>query len=273
MQSEKNENHDGRVQRRNVIKRLAAVSKFSVSNFKVRHERCLGSGSFGQVYAGSFGFKQKIQCVVKIAKKGAEEDLILEGRILRKIFDEPVDSNQMFFLFLYGYHNDEKGLVMERFFGYSVKQHALGSIQNDWIKRITEISKALMFLHSREILHLDIHASNVLASPDTTKLIDFGKATLEDFAVTYNLDAVERELYNRRYQQIEFELRNEKLCKTKRCSDVYSLGALILYIVEKCPISVDIKCRLEVIGKNCCAPRAIRNSLDLIIIELNELSP
>ena len=64
----------------------------------------------------------------------------------------------MFFPFLYGYHNDEKRLVMERFFGYSVKQHALGSIQNDWIKRITEISKALMFLHSREILHLDIQA-------------------------------------------------------------------------------------------------------------------
>ena len=52
---------------------------------------------------------------------------------------------------------------MERFFGYSVKQHALGSIKNDWIKRITEISKAIMFLHSREILHLDIHGSNVLA--------------------------------------------------------------------------------------------------------------
>ena len=135
--------------------------------------------------------------------QGAEEDLILEDGILRKIFDEPVDSNQMFCPFP----------------------------KNDWIKRITEISKALMFLHSREILHLDIHASNVLASPDTTKLIDFGKATLEDFPVTYNLDAVERELYNKRYQQVEFELRNEKLCKTKRCSDVYSLDALILYIV------------------------------------------
>ena len=82
-----------------------------------------------------------------------------------------MDSNQMFFPFLYGYHNDEKGLVMERFFGYSVKQHALGSIQNDWIKRITEISKAFMFLHSREILHLDIHASNVLASPILQSLL------------------------------------------------------------------------------------------------------
>ena len=55
--------------------------------------------------AGSFGFKQKMQFVVKIAKKGPEEDLILESRILRKIFDEPVDSNQTFFPFLYGYHN------------------------------------------------------------------------------------------------------------------------------------------------------------------------
>ena len=84
MQSEKNENHDGRVQRRNVIKQLAAVSQFSVSNFKVRHERCLGSGSFGQVYTGSFGFKQKIQCVVKIAKKEQKKIGFSKAEFLEK---------------------------------------------------------------------------------------------------------------------------------------------------------------------------------------------
>ena len=86
-----------------------------------------------------------------------------------------------------------------------------------------------MFLHSREILHLDIHASNVLASPDTTKLIDFGKATLEDFPVTYNLDAVERELYNR-YQQVEFELRVESSVKLKG-GPKFTVWVLSFYIL------------------------------------------
>ena len=49
-------------------------------------------------------------------------------------------------------------------------------------------------------MHLDIHASNVMANQETSKILDFGKATLSDFPVTYSLDAAERELYNKKVQ-------------------------------------------------------------------------
>ena len=120
-------------------------------------------------------------------------------------------------------------------------------------------------------MHLDIHASNVMANHETSKILDFGKATLSDFPITYSLDAAERELYNKKYKQIEFELRNEKQAKTGFCSDIYSLGVLVDYIAESCVVANKLKPRLLLISENCCAPREIRNSLSLVVSDLQEL--
>ena len=120
-------------------------------------------------------------------------------------------------------------------------------------------------------MHLDIHASNVMANHETSKILDFGKATLSDFPVTYSLDAAERELYNKKYKQIEFELRNENQAKTGYCSDIYSIGVLVDYIAENCVVAKKLKPRLLLISENCCAPREIRNSLSLLVSDLQEL--
>ena len=46
------------------------------------------------------------------------------------------------------------GLVWERLFGLTVKQHALGKIDNKWIDRLPEVSEAISFLHSRQVSFL-----------------------------------------------------------------------------------------------------------------------
>ena len=120
-------------------------------------------------------------------------------------------------------------------------------------------------------MHLDIHASNIMANHETSKILDFGKATLSDFPVTYSLDAAERELYNKKYKQIEFELRYEKQAKTGYCSDIYSIGVLVDYIGENCVVAKKLKPRLLLISEKCCAPREIRNSLSLLVSDLQEL--
>ena len=250
---------------------MPVTSSFSVQFFKVREDRRLGSGSFGDVFACSFGYSNKIQCVIKKAKRNAYEDLILEGRILKAVFDDPPDWRQKYFTFLYGFSEKPCGLVLERFFGQSIKQYAQQKLENDWVKRLIDVSNALSFLHSREILHLDLHTSNVMVSKETSKIIDFGKATLIKHPVTYSLDPVEKEEYNKRYQQIEYELRNEKNCKTNYCSDVYSLGAIILFITEKCVIAGETKSKLRRIGESCCAPRCVRNSLAVVILDLADI--
>ena len=112
------ENHDGRIQRRAVVKTLQPICSFEAENFKVRKDRRLGSGSFGDVYACSLGCMGKIQCVIKIAKEGGEEDLLLECRILKKLLEEPSDRTQKFFAHAYGYNRNEKDLVLDRFLDY-----------------------------------------------------------------------------------------------------------------------------------------------------------
>ena len=176
--------------------------------------------SFADVYACNFGFCGTTQCVIKIAKKGGVEDLLLESCILKKLFDESFDCRQKFFAYAYGYNSAEKGLVMDRFYGLSIRQHALKKVENNWVQRLIEIIDAVMFMHSRDVLHLDLLSSNVLVSSDSAKIIDFGKATLIKFPITFRLDKNERAEYNEKYKQIEDELRNQRGSQNSFCSDV-----------------------------------------------------
>ena len=232
----------------------------------------MGSGCFGDVFACSFGFKGKIHCVIKIAKKGSEEELALEGRILRKLLDCPFDWRQKFFAFAYGYNKNHKGVVCERFFGFAIRQYATQALENNWFIRLIEIAEALSFMHERQILHLDLHSSNVLVSSETSKIIDFGKATLVNFPITFTLDCEERKEYNLKYKQIEFELRNEKNVQTKKRSDVYSLGVLISIIAKNCLVAESTKPILHKIAESCCAQRATRSSLVLVLADLKEFN-
>ena len=76
-----------------MIEKLHALENFDANNFKIRKNRSLGKDAFGEVYACSFGYGDKLQCVLKVAKKCGEEDLMLEGRILKKIFDDSFDDS------------------------------------------------------------------------------------------------------------------------------------------------------------------------------------
>ena len=78
------------------------------------------------------------------------------------------------------------------FFGLSIHQHALKKVENNWVQRLIEICDAIMFMHPIDVLHLDLHSSNVLASSDSSKIIDFGNATLIKFPITFRLDKNER---------------------------------------------------------------------------------
>ena len=138
--------------------------------------------------------------------------------------------------------------------------------------RLIEITEALSFMHERQILHLDLHSSNVLVSSDTSKTIDFGKATLVNFPITFTLDCEERKVYNLKYKQIEYELRNEKNAQTKECSDVYSLGVLIAFVAKNCLVAESTKPLLHKIAKSCCAQRAVRSSLVLVLADLKEFN-
>ena len=89
-------------------------------------------------------------------------------------------------------------------------------------------------MHERQVLHLDLHSSNVLFSQDSFKTIDFGKATLSSFPFKLMLDSDERKDDNQKHKQIRVEEWN---VQTEECSDVYSFGILISFIDRSCVVS------------------------------------
>lgn len=107
-----------------------------------------------------------------------------------------------------------------------------------------------------------------MADLSTVKVIDFGKATLFDYPITYSLDAVERERYASNHSHVELELREIKGAKTTYQSDVYSLGMLMLFIAQNCNTTVEEDSFLIDCGSQCCASRAHRPSLNYLLIDV-----
>ena len=87
-----------------------------------------------------------------------------------------------------------------------------------------------MFMHSRNVLHLDLHSSNVLASSDSAEIIDFGKTTLIKFPINFRLDMNDRAEYNEKHKQIEDELRNQRGSQT---SITFTAWVGLLDILQK----------------------------------------
>ena len=143
----KDVHHDHSLQLRKVVEKLEPVGKFHCNLFRVRTQRRLGAGSFGNVFAAEIG---TVRCVVKYAKKYATDELVLEGRILSKLWAEPWGKSHKFFPILYGY-DAVGGLVMSRFEGKTVKQMAASQEPNDWKERIKETSQAIDFMHERGV--------------------------------------------------------------------------------------------------------------------------
>lgn len=131
-----------------VVSFLPDVPKFDVNQFIVRRNKLLGAGAFGYVHPCSFF---KVQCVMKLAKNYKFDELMLEIKILAKLHEHPLDERQKFLPFLFGFHELERGLIVERFYGKTIKQWAKQKEKNDWRQRVLQLCRALNFMHERQV--------------------------------------------------------------------------------------------------------------------------
>ena len=80
---------------------------------------------------------------------------------------------------------DEKTLIMELVSdeSCSVNHHVQSNSfsTQQWLRICYEFADGLSYIHSKGILHNDLHANNLLISKEhmTAKIIDFGSATLK----------------------------------------------------------------------------------------------
>ena len=97
---------------------------------------------------------------------------------------------------------------------------------------MVDLLNAVLYMHNKNILHNDIKADNVMVGDKRTVLIDFGKATMIKFPLTYNIALNDdyRNLYNSKYRHLAHELRNVPATKQSPSTDGYSVGYMMKHV-------------------------------------------
>ncbi|KAL6737177.1 hypothetical protein Aduo_010844 [Ancylostoma duodenale] len=187
----------------------------------------IGSGNFGEVWAGSMKESQNkppIDVAIKVKKvndknKSKLDEMYKEARLMRQY----KHKNVVTFYGIVQQGNDKVMIVMELIHGGSLDQHLKKNptISNkEKIGYSTDVAIALVYLHSKGCLHRDVACRNCLIDlrKSVVKLSDFG---LSKQAVSYSIPDDER--LPIRWQAPE--VISERVY-TKKC-DVYSFAILL----------------------------------------------
>lgn len=155
-----------------------------------------------------------------------KEKLLKEARILSDVNHPHIVNVLEVFE-----ENNTAYIVMEYIAGCSLKYmlDTQGILpENKILKYTRQIGEALEFIHSNNILHLDIKPSNILIDKnDNAKLIDFGVSK------RYDIQAQETSTtmltLSKGFASIE-QYDDEGTLHFSPCPDIYSLGATIYYL-------------------------------------------
>ena len=217
---------------------------------KYRIESLLGSGGFGNTYLAeqvSLGRKvaikeffmkdycerDEITASVIIPTEGTRQivdrykvKFLKEAQMIASLKNEHIiqihdifeENNTAYYVMEYVNHGSLKDIVE--------LEGAL--VESKAIKYINQIADALSYLHSRNILHLDIKPSNVLIDDDKVILIDFGisKHYDSDGGQTSTTPAG----ISKGYAPIE-QYQQGNISTFTPSTDVYSLGATLYFLL------------------------------------------
>ena len=183
----------------------------------------LGRGQFGTVKKARI-HKLGITVAAKISNSNAYH----KKAVLAETIVGLTLSGHDNFPFCFGLLHDNT-ILMELFSGSSDLLSRLNSGITVMELRDTclGVLKAIEFMHHKKLLHNDIKADNVVLA-QTTKVIDFGKATLISRPRQYNIlpGSKENLKYNKFHRHLAHELRNLPGSKQSVATDLYSIGYL-----------------------------------------------
>lgn len=227
--------HEKRSIKDNIAK-STLLSKFSGSipefqSDSLKNYGCQSShqkGAFGEVSLCKITFMGVI-CAKKVIN-GSSTDLKSEACAMLQLSGHPC------FPFFYGIM--KPGALLMEYISPSANaimtSKSLNSIvkgstlkTRQWFKICRELIKGLSHMHSKGLLHNDLHGNNILIRFDNSPcIIDFGKATLMEHPIVYNIVKGSKESlrYNKIHQHLAYELRNQPNTPQSYLTDIYSLG-------------------------------------------------
>ncbi|XP_066916944.1 tyrosine-protein kinase TXK-like [Clytia hemisphaerica] len=194
----------------------------------------LGEGVYGKISLGKLtNFKQTV-AVKEISGTKSKLDSLVEAKIMMVL------NGHRNLPLLYGIV--KPNLILLEFIGdgtmpSSTLKNCLADkpTEINWITIVIDICEALKHIHDNGILHNDLHPRNILLRERKyVKIIDFGKATMVDDPVIYDIQkgSQKQKKYNTKHIHLAYELRNVSRSPQTFKSDIYSLGYNMQLICE-----------------------------------------
>lgn len=209
-----------------------ALSPSQIGKFHVISK--IGQGSMGMVYKAFDPYMQRNVAIKVTDPKSLSEDRI-RRRLVELFFTEAqiyglLDHRNILPVYDAGQDGDRYYLVMEyiedsRTLQQYCQQDNLLPIPKA-VEILYQCCKGLQYAHSRNVIHLDIKANNIMLTPDDrVKLADFGLAKI--------LHPDTEHLYLENILGTPMHLSPERLLKepVNHQADIYSLGVVMYFML------------------------------------------
>jgi serine/threonine protein kinase len=141
---------------------------------KYRVINVLASGRFSNVYLSQDQITQK-NFIMKKINRIEHDKIFREIKILTQISHSNITN------IIEYYHDDDNYYIIYPYIMHSISLADIpkSSMKQDYMTRtIYQISRALKYLHSENIIHRDVKPDNIVVSHDTATLIDFNLAAI-----------------------------------------------------------------------------------------------
>ncbi|RIB12429.1 kinase-like domain-containing protein [Gigaspora rosea] len=179
-----------------------------------------GSGGFGNVYKAKYSAADMLVALKSFENSDLKE-IVNELRI-QKIVD--IHQNIIRFLGVTKQEGDKYLLVLQWADGGTLRSYLEKNFLNmNWNKKLQfaiQIVSAVNYLHSRDIIHRDIHPRNILIHKENVKLADFGLSRRITVNSRCNFGAL-------RYIDPQVFIRSNQNYELNKKSDVYSVGMIM----------------------------------------------
>lgn len=195
----------------------------NIEEFTILEE--LGRGGYSNVYLAQHketGKKYALKAAFKYKKgKDKTKRTYMEIKVLQKLHHKHIVK-----FFDWFYDDDTIYLVLEHIQGKDITKFFSGkTVNKENIKKIfTQLVKAVLYIHEKNIIHRDLKLENILIDEDyQIKLTDFGLCTVKQDEYSF----YETKLGTCRYTSPEMLIEDEY----NESVDIWSLGVILFKLL------------------------------------------